>query len=223
MLDALVNLQGSTESILQRVQVLEQQATRREPAEVGAVSSIPLGSRASEGDQVPPTTKADNFYRALEQAEQGTAQWPGNESKKYKSGQFRVGGEIPCRKFIPWPHDLCFVGTECKRVTYDELSPLQWMCGFIRTILKTTPDCHLNMLTYASDLLQNALDLGWPMAKGSYKVLMTEMEATELFWDNLLGVQAVRQQYAQRNVRPAFSSTPDLKHFGEGHWHKSTC
>ena len=85
------------------------------------------------------------------------------------------------------------------------------MCGFVRTILKTSPDCHINMLTYASDLLQNALDLGWPTAKGSYKVLMTEMEATELFWDNLPGVQAVRQQYAQRNIRPAFSSTPNAR------------
>ena len=60
------------------------------------------------------------------------------------------------------------------------------------------------MLTYASDLLQNALDLRWSTAKGSYKVLMTEMEASELFWDDHAGV---RQQYAQRNVRPAFNAT----------------
>ena len=67
----------------------------------------------------------------------------------------------------------------------------------VRTILKTPTDYHVSMLTYASDLLQNALDLGWSTAKGSYKVLMTEMEASDLFWHDLAGVQSIRQQYAQ--------------------------
>ena len=60
------------------------------------------------------------------------------------------------------------------------------------------------MLVHASDLLQNALYLGWHLAKGSYKVLMAEMESSSLDWGDLEGVQALRRQYAQRNVnRPA--------------------
>ena len=62
------------------------------------------------------------------------------------------------------------------------------------------------MLVYVSDLLQNALDLGWHTARGSYKVLMTEIEAQTLDWDDLEGVQAIDRQYAQRNVsRPPMS------------------
>ena len=71
------------------------------------------------------------------------------------------------------------------------------------------------MLLYVSDLLQNALDLGWPVAKGSYKVLMTEMETTELSWDDLGAVQSLRQQYTQRNLRP---NPPN----GNSHSSKST-
>ena len=111
------------------------------------------------------------------------------------------GGEVPCRRFVWWPHDLCFLGPDCKRVVYDELTPLQWCCGFIRTILKTSFHAtRHNMLVYVSELLQNALDLVWHTARGSYKVLMTEIEAQTLDWDYLEGVQGIRRQYAQRNV-----------------------
>ena len=102
--------------------------------------------------------KADQLFSALEQSEASQFQCAG-ESKRKKSGQFRVGGEVPCRKYVPWPHDLCFVGVDCHRVTYDELLPLQWMCGFVHTILKSPSEYHLNLLLYVSDLLQNTLDL----------------------------------------------------------------
>ena len=54
---------------------------------------------------------------------------------------------------------------------------------------KTQPVCLTNMLTYASDLLKN----------------VPEMEASDLFWDDLAGVQSIRQQYAERNYRPTFN------------------
>ena len=73
------------------------------------------------------------------------------------------------------------------------------MCGFVCTILKNPSNAmRNNMLIYASNLVQNALDLGWHLAKGSYKVLMTEMESSGL--DCLEGVQSLRRQYAQRKL-----------------------
>ena len=56
------------------------------------------------------------------------------------------------------------------------------------------------MLVYVTDLLQNALDPGWHTARGSYKVLMTEIEAQTLDWDDLEGGRGIHRQYAQRNV-----------------------
>ena len=91
------------------------------------------------------------------------------------------------------------------------------MCGFVHIILRNPSNAmRNNMLVYASGLLQNALDLGWHLAKGSYKVPMTEMESSSLDWGDLEGVQSLRRQYAQGNVnRPTGNSSrfnsPQLK------------
>ena len=113
--------------------------------------------------------------------------------------------QVPCKKFVLWPHDLCYVGIDCKRVVYDDLSPLQWMCGFTRSIMKNPCEsARLNMLKFGSDFFQNALDLGWAVARGAYKVVLTEMEAGLVDWENLEAVQSLRRQYAQRCItKPA--------------------
>ena len=109
--------------------------------------------------------------------------------QRFKSCQFRVGGEIPCRKFLIWPHDLCYVGVDCKHLTrYVSM----WSCGFVRSVLKQpSTQAQLNML-FAAELYQNALDLGWPIARGAYKVILTEMEAGRVSWSNLQAIQALR-------------------------------
>ena len=56
------------------------------------------------------------------------------------------------------------------------------------------------MVQYGADLLQNALDLGWQTAKGSYKVLLTQIESTSLTWENINEIQALRHQFAQRSI-----------------------
>ena len=35
----------------------------------------------------------------------------------------------------------------------------------------------------AADYYQNARDLGWPIARGAYKVIVTEMEAVLVSWE----------------------------------------
>ena len=55
---------------------------------------------------------------------------------RFKHGQFCVGGEIACNKFVIWPHDLHYVGVDCKHILYGDMSPLQWSCSFIRSVLK---------------------------------------------------------------------------------------
>ena len=42
------------------------------------------------------------------------------------------------------------------------------------------------------------------MARGAYKVVLTEMEAGLVDWENLEAVQSLRRQYAQRCInKPA--------------------
>ena len=52
------------------------------------------------------------------------------------------------------------------------------MCGFTRPIFKNPSEqTRLNMLKFGSGFFQNALDLGWAVARGAYKVVLTEIEA----------------------------------------------
>ena len=62
------------------------------------------------------------------------------------------------------------------------------------------------MLSFATDFYQNAFDLGWPIASGVYKVILTEMEAGRFSWTNLRALQALQQQYAQRCITKAVAS-----------------
>ena len=65
------------------------------------------------------------------------------------------------------------------------------------------------MLPFASDLYQNALNQGWAGARGAYKVIMTEMEAGRVSWEELNTIQDLRRQYAQRFIsKPATGYSP---------------
>ena len=76
-----------------------------------------------------------------------------------------------------------------------------WFCGFLRSIKKqNSPLARDNMIQYGADLMQNALDLGWGTAKGSYKVLLSSIESTDLTWEDLPQIQDLRHQYAQRSI-----------------------
>ena len=87
------------------------------------------------------------------------------------------------------------------------MSPLQWSCGFINSVLKQSSDqVQKNLLSLAAGLYQNALDLGWPIARGAYKVILTEMEAGRVAWTDMQGIQELRQQYAQRCITKANSA-----------------
>ena len=87
------------------------------------------------------------------------------------------------------------------------------MCGFARVVAREpSPTAKQNMLSFASDYFQNALDMGWPVAKGAFKVILCEMEAGRLTWEDLPAVQALRSQYAQRHVAKAALHNPPQSH-----------
>ena len=161
-------------------------------------------------DPADAATQAQNLLRFWQQQEENDGHVEGLlHSSRVKSGQFRVGGEVPCRRLVAWPHDLCYLGADCKRTTYDELSPIQWVTGFLRSILKNKVHSEqINMIQLGADLFQNALDLGWPTAKGAYKVVLVEMEAGLVNWSDIDSIQEIRRQYAQRHIaRPNIAST----------------
>ena len=72
-------------------------------------------------------------------------------------------------------------GQNKDKVTYNQVSPIQWMAGFCRTIREES-DMAIkeHMLDYVIDLLDDATDFSWGSAKASHAVLLCRMEQDEI-------------------------------------------
>ena len=82
---------------------------------------------------------------------------------------------------VRWPHEFVLSGQNKDRVTYNQLSPVQWMAGFCRTIRKESDMAvREHMLDYVIDLLDDATDFSWASAKASHAVLLCRMEQGEI-------------------------------------------
>ena len=82
---------------------------------------------------------------------------------------------------VKWPHEFILSGTNKEKVTYDQLSPVQWMAGFCQT-MRDQPDTKIreHMLDYIIHLLEDAQDFSWSAAKASHAVLLCHMEQGEI-------------------------------------------
>ena len=89
-----------------------------------------------------------------------------------------------------------------KRVTYDQLSTVQWVTGFCRIMRdesnSKSKDC---MLDYLIALLEDAQDFSWDVAKASHAVLLCRMEQGEIkSFQQVDKIDRVRRANVQRHV-----------------------
>ena len=84
-------------------------------------------------------------------------------------------------KRVKWPHEYVLAGQTKDRISYNQLSPIQWMVGYCRSI-KEESDSKIreNMLDYCINLLEDATDFLWSSAKASHVVLLCRMEQGEI-------------------------------------------
>ena len=76
-----------------------------------------------------------------------------------------------------WPHEFVLSGQNKDRITYNQLSPVQWMVGFCRSTREESDiKIREHMLDYVIDLLDDATDFSWASAKASHAVLLCRME-----------------------------------------------
>lgn len=138
--------------------------------------------------------------RDLEQATayKGNLQYT-NNSKPIKSGRFR-GAEAQVTKNVPWPHELCFVGAARKTVNYDDLTPLQFTVGFLKSVqLEKSQSTRDAMIDYFLKLAQDACDVNWPVARGANAVIYSTLEQGRVEWDQVAEIDRLRMLYTQRS------------------------
>ena len=68
-----------------------------------------------------------------------------------------------------------------KNIQYDQLSVVQWVAGFCRTLREEqNPQVKEHMLDYLIALMKDANDFSWDAAQGSHAVLLCRMEQGEV-------------------------------------------
>ena len=154
--------------------------------------------RASDTVQRQVADRLKGLQQAA--AYQGNFNTPSNVGKVIKSGRFR-GAEAHVIKNIPWPHELCFVGAARKTVSYDEITPLQFAVGFLKSVqLEQSPEVREAMLDYYIKLAQDGIDVGWNIARGANAVIYSTLEQGRVSWCQTGEMDRLRMLYTQRST-----------------------
>ena len=122
-------------------------------------------------------------------------------STNLKSGRYRLGDQR-VKKHVLWPHEFCSVGENFKMPSYEEINIYQWVQGFSQCILEQKDhNIRAHMLTYQGDLMQDAQELSWPMAKRAHATVLTEIERGQASWGDQATVDLIRQRFTQRVLK----------------------
>ena len=144
---------------------------------------------------------------------------PGNDSSvKLKS---KRGGtvEVNVKNKVSWPHEAILGGVSRQRVTYDQLSLTQFIQGFCKNIMEEScNDRRYTMVSYLSDLMEDATDFTWQSAKAAHTVLLCEMERGSLQWEDMDRIDLIRRAHAQKHVVNRNGWAKPSDHSGRKPW-----
>ena len=112
--------------------------------------------------------------------------------------------EVMVKHKVKWPHEYILSGSSKERVSYDQLSVIQWVAGFCRIMREEkNTDSKEFMLDYLVSLLDDAQDFSWEAAKASHAVLLCRMEQGEIEnYSQIDKIDRIRRANAQRHIHP---------------------
>ena len=125
--------------------------------------------------------------------------------KQGKLKSLRGGSvEVKVKHKVKWPHEYILSGSNKERISYDQLSVVQWVAGFCR-IMKEEKNSESKdfMLDYLVSLSDDAQDFSWEAAKASHTVLLCRMEQGEVeIYSQIEKIDRIRRANAQRHIHP---------------------
>ena len=113
-------------------------------------------------------------------------------TKSIKSGLHRAGDNSVKREIV-WSHHHSFPGTGGQLPDYKELSPLQFMVGFLGWLQEeTSTTVRTNMIAYGRHLFQDALETNWTTARHAHMILFQDIERGKCSWREPDQIEKVR-------------------------------
>ena len=118
------------------------------------------------------------------------------------------GVDVFVKHRVKWPHKFVLSGSTKERVSYDQLSIVQWVGGFCRTMkVEKSVKMREHMLDYLASLLDDARDFPWGAARASHNVLLCRMEQGEIGdYSCTDQIDRIRRVNAQRQASPPKNS-----------------
>ena len=107
------------------------------------------------------------------------------------------------KKYVAWPQHYVLIGPDKRRLSYDQLDPIQWVAGCLKSAANLSDSDRNKYLQYLTDLLQDAADFSLERAKACHAVVLTTMEFDRISWSNTLELDRLRRQHAQRHYNPS--------------------
>ena len=139
---------------------------------------------------------------------QGQPRGTSNQGNKtFRSGLHR-SGDNAIKVEIPWPHHYCFPGQGGNMPEYKDLSPIQFMIGFMGCIQEEASNSvKSNMLEYGRHLLQDALETNWVTARHAHLMLLQEIERRKCSWRRPDAIEKIRIRNTSRVISTKASGT----------------
>ena len=159
-----------------------------------------ISSSAHVPHDIPPPSRLREEARIQEEVQTRLRHLADNVKPGMNKLKSQRGGAVHVfvNQKVRWPHEFVLSGQNKDRVTYNQLSPIQWMGGFCRTIREESDiTIRDHMLDYVIDLLDDATDFSWALAKASHAVLLCHMEQGEIKnWSETEKIDRVRRAHA---------------------------
>ena len=114
-----------------------------------------------------------------------------------KSGRARTAEDLVVRD-IAWPHYPVYLGPERRAAKYAELTPEQFVYGFLHNMKREAPAVQQIMKQHLQDLMQDAMEYGWDNARAYHGLLLQQFEMNRLTWQDTPAIELLRRTYAQR-------------------------
>ena len=169
------------------------------------VSQSVRPSVTSTSKNIPPLVALRHDVRVQQEVQARLRELADNTQAGNSKIKSQRGGavDVYVSNRVKWPHEFVLSGHSKDRVTYNQLSPVQWMAGFCRTMRdEPNSDIKDKMLDYVINLLDDAQDFSWVSAKASHAVLLCRMEQGEITsWSETEKIDRIRRAHAQRHAQ----------------------
>ena len=94
---------------------------------------------------------------------------------------------------VLWPHEAILGGQIRQHLSYDQLSLTQFVQGFSKNILEEKNEkIREKMLSYVSDLMEDATYFSWSSAKAAHAVLLHALIASEVLMPKNIQTKMVK-------------------------------